>query len=322
LILALLVIVVIGVLFAWRVDLRAVAAQLRGARLRYLAGASMLLVSGLLLYAVNWRWLLGGRAPLTAIFHAANIGHAANILLPLRLGEAARVAALARAGAVAAGASASSVVVERLLLQVMRLGALGAAVMVGVGLPFNPLSAGVAVLFLAAAVAGVLALRKWRGPLLARLPRLVARLPRVSEARAGAVLASLLDGLDVAATPGRLAGALGLTALSWACFLGFDALVLQALPLPFSAGERMTLAFAALALAPPAAPAQPGVYHASVVAPLVLLGFAETSLTAFAVLLHALMMLWMLGLGGVGLVGLRRSGPAQRIGEEALRARP
>jgi hypothetical protein len=47
------------------------------------------------------------------------------------------------------------------------------------------------------------------------------------------------------------------------------------------------------------------VYHASLVVPLSLVGFGETLLSAYALVLHALLMVWMLGLG---LWALARSG--------------
>ncbi len=296
-----------GALLAIFVDLGAVAAQLQAAKGRYLLAASAALLAGLALYALSWRWLMGNQPPVGSVWHAANVGHAVNLLQPLRLGEAARVALLARAGAVTGGGAASSVVVERLLIQVMRTAALGGAIVFGVGLPVSPVTVGGAAAFLAAAFGSILLLRRSRAAILRRGPTVAARLPRLTEARARAILTNLFDGLEVAATPGRLAAAMTLTVGSWACFWAFHALVLMALPEAFSVEQLLALSLGALALAPPSSPAQPGVYHASVVAPLVVVGFSETTLTAYAVLLHALMMAWMLGLGALGLLRLRRT---------------
>jgi hypothetical protein len=106
-----------------------------------------------------------------------------------------------------------------------------------------------------------------------------------------------------AASGSRLAAAAGmlLSVLAGACFWAFHALALTALPLHFTPRQVLTLSLGALALATPSAPTQPGLYHASVVAPLGVLGFGETSLTAYAVLLHAVMMACMLALGALGL---------------------
>jgi hypothetical protein len=97
--------------------------------------------------------------------------------------------------------------------------------------------------------------------------------------------------------------------LAWTCFWLFHFLTLQALPVSLSLSARLSLSLGALALAPPSAPTQPGVYHASLVAPLRVMGFEGATLTAYAISLHALQMLWMVSLG---LWGVSRSGLSLR----------
>jgi hypothetical protein len=283
--------------FVLLVDLRAVAAQLRAADAGYLAAASAALLAGLGVYAVRWWWLLGRRPRWLSTFHAGNVGHAVNVLLPLRVGEPARILVLSRTTPVSLGQATSSVVVERLLEQLLRLAALGGAVVFGLGLTISPLTVLVAVAGLAAAVAGIAWLRRQRERVLAQWPARLARLPRVSEAAARATLTGLLFGLEQAASPGRLVGGLALSVLAWGCFWAFDALALAALPGVLSTAQMLTLSLGALALAPPSAPAQPGIYHAALVAPLSVLGYDQAALTAYAVVMHALLMVWMLGLG-------------------------
>jgi uncharacterized protein (TIRG00374 family) len=303
LLLALALLVVSVVLFAVFVDLRAVARELAAADWRYLASASAALVAGLAVYALRWHWLLGSGVRGWHVFHAANVGHAVNVLVPFRAGEPVRIVALARGGGVAATAVTSSVVVERLLEQIMRLAALGGAVVFGLGLAVSPLTVGGAVVFLALAFAGIVWLRRHRDRVLARWPTVLGRLPRQNEARVRSALGGLLAGLEQSASPVRLLAALALSAAAWTCFWAFDALALAALPGDFDLRQVLTLSLGALALAPPSAPAQPGVYHASIVVPLGVVGFPETLLTAYAVVIHALLMGWMLGLGAWGMVG-------------------
>ena len=287
--------------FALLVDLRAVAAQVVAADGRYLLAASGALLAGLVAYAARWWWLLGQRPRLLSTFNAANVGHAVNVLLPLRVGEPARIVVLGRTSPVSLGEATSSVVVERLLEQVMRLAALGGAVAFGLGLRLSPVAVAAALGLLAAAVGGALWVRRNRDRVLQSLPPRLARLPRVTEAGARQALAGLLVGLEQAATPRRLAGAVALSLVAWGCFWACTALALAALPGALSGAQVVTLSLGALALAPPSAPAQPGIYHASVVAPLSALGYATAGLTAYAVVLHALLMGWMLVLGLVGL---------------------
>jgi hypothetical protein len=58
----------------------------------------------------------------------------------------------------------------------------------------------------------------------------------------------------------------------------------------------------ALALSPPSAPTQPGIFHASIVVPLAAVGYDAGALTAYAVILHLLEMFWMIGLAAFGLL--------------------
>jgi hypothetical protein len=301
----------IGAAFVVLVDLRAVAAQLRAADWRYLSAASAALLAGIGVYAWRWRWLMGNQPGWWRTFHAANVGHALNVMLPFRVGEAARIVVMGRGERPPMPEVAASVVVERLLEQIMRLAALSGAVVFGLGLQVSPLTVGGVVGFLGLAFGGLVWLQRNRERVLARAPAFLGRLPRLDEARARHGLGSLLDGLAVAATPARLAVALALSGVLWACYWAFGALALAALPGAAQMANLLPLSLGALALAPASAPAQAGVYHAALVVPLSLVGFGETLVTAYAVVLHALLMAWMLSLG---LWALARSGvPARAL---------
>lgn len=293
-------------LFALFVDVGQVMAQLRRARWSYTLGASALLLGGLLAYARRWQVLLADQVSFRSTLHAANLGHMTNILIPLRAGEAARVVALGRHQEVSIPTVTSSVVVERWLEQLMRLSALGAAVLLGVGMQPTPGSLLVALGVLGASIAAMMALVRSRAQMLARWPARLARLPRLSQARARQVLVGLLDGLSALTSTRQLARALFWSLAAWMCFLGFHYLALRALENGFPPGQTLALAMGALALAPPSAPTQPGIYHASVVTPLAVIGFDKETLTAYAVILHALQTLWMVGLGlwGAGRLGI------------------
>lgn len=299
--LPLVLILFIAVLFVFFVDLEAVAGQLRQARWPTLAAATVVLLAGLVVYAVRWRYLLGNKPGLPAVFHAGNIGHLGNMLTPIRAGEPARILVLGRQPTVTTAEVASSVVVERIFEQLARLVGLGGAILFGVGLEFSPTTAAGTLLLLAVALGGLFWLVNRRALVLAVAPAWLARLPRLSEERARAVLAGLLDGLAAAGSPGRLAAALLLSLVSWFCYVAFHYLVMVALGANQTAGERLALSFAALALTPPSAPAMPGIFHGSLVGPLVVIGFDETLLTAYAVVLHALEMGLVLLLGAWGL---------------------
>lgn len=298
-------IVVILILFAAFVDWRTVVDQLRRADWRYLAAASSALVSGLALYAARWRALLATRMRWRSTFHAANVGHAVNTLIPMRAGEPARIVMLGRSESAPLAEVTSSVVVERLFEQIMRVTALVSAVAVGAGLTVSPGAIAGALAFVSLGMGGMIWLIRHRDSVLERWPAVLARLPRVTEAGARSLLGSILAGFAGIATPRQFFTGLAWSLLTWACFAIFHALALLALRLDLPASQAISMSLGALALAPPSAPTQPGVYHASIVAPLTAIGFDNAALIAYAILLHAIQMAWMVGLG---LLALAQSG--------------
>jgi glycosyltransferase 2 family protein len=297
----LLVIGTIVALFVWFVDLAAVGQVLQTAVPAHLLLASLLLILGLLFYALRWQLLLGGKPTLRETFHASNIGHAGNIIVPARAGEAMRIVVLGRGGAVSYTEATSSFVVERLFEQLLRLLALVAAVAVGAGIELSPGSIVAGVVVLLAAFAGIQWLVRQRERVLARWPVWFAQLPHITEAGARRSLTDLVDNLTAVSHPKQLAQVMGTSLLAWSCFWGFFYATLLALGEGIMPADRLAISLGALALSPPSAPTQPGIFHASVVVPLVAVGFDEVALTAYAVLLHILEMVWMIGLALWGL---------------------
>lgn len=297
----LVVIGIIVALFVWFVDLAAVGEALQTADLTLLLLASLFLILGLLFYAMRWRLLLGNKPSLQQTFHASNIGHAGNIIVPARAGEAMRIVVMGRGGAVSYTAATSSFVVERLFEQLLRLLALVVAVAVGAGIELSPASmiGGVAVLVLA--FAGFQWMIRHSERVLARWPVRLAKLPRVTEDGARRSLTDLLDNLTAVSEPKQLALVMLTSLLAWGFFWGFFYVTLLALADSVPPADRLAVSLGALALSPPSAPTQPGIFHASVVVPLTAVGFDEVALTAYAVLLHILEMVWMIGLAFWGL---------------------
>ncbi|MBI3925049.1 MAG: flippase-like domain-containing protein [Armatimonadetes bacterium] len=294
-------------LLASLVDLNRISAVLLKADLGALAGASALLVLGLIAYAARWRAILGEKPSWLHTFHASNIGHAGNLLTPIRLGEPARVVAIARSPRVTLPEATASFGVERMFEQLLRLVALAAAVALGARLEVSAATWTAGGLTLAAATAGVLVLVARREQVVRAGSPLLARLPGITEERARGCLAGSLGNLAGMASPGRFFQVLGWSLLTWALFWAYHYLTLTALGPAFSAEQAPALALAALALAPPSAPTAPGLYHASIAAPLAALGFDGDSLAAYAILLHLLQMAWMFafGLWGMSAIGLK-----------------
>jgi uncharacterized protein (TIRG00374 family) len=264
--------------------------------------ASCCLLAGLVVYAIRWQMLLRGEASILKVFKAACTGHMLNILLPLRAGEPARIWMLSSTAGIPLAQVTSSIVVERLIEQLMRLMAVGGTIAFGVGLQLSPgtVAGGLAVLGLV--FGGLLYLLKNRQRVLARWPIWLARIPKVKEDAARQGLANLLEGLASLSSTKILVMVILWSCGMWIFFWGYQYFTLAALNLHLETHQLLALTLGALALSPPSAPTQPGIYHASISVPLSVLALPAGTLPAYTLLLHLLQMVWMIGLGAWGLL--------------------
>lgn len=300
-----LLIAVILFFFVRLIDFQAVGRTLQTADWRLLAVASAMLIAGMVAYAVRWRRIMADQPPFALTFHAANAGHAGNIIIPLRGGEVLRILILGQSQSVSYAEATSSYGVERVLELIMRYLALLLAILYGVGLPFNWLTA----VFTIGGLAGILLLIAWLvnhpDEALTHIPPVIGRLPLVNEQQARGWVGDALNSLQSVGSLRNFAIVIGWSLITWAFWGAYFYCTLLALGDAFAAGSHLPVTLAAVALSPPSAPTQPGIFHASIVAPLAALGYNEVALTAFAVAAHALQMVWMINFG---LYGLARSG--------------
>ncbi len=288
------------------VDVPAVWQALRRARLVYVGASSLFLLAGLACFAARWRFLLQGKPGFWHTFHAGNIGHAGNILLPGRVGEPGRIVVMGRDGTVSYAEATSSFVVERLFEQIMRLMALITAVALGSGLNITPGTMVTSLLFLAVMFMLIFWLVRNREMTRQKGTAVLSHLPRVTPEKAGRWLDELLDNLQYVASLRRAAQVIGWSLLSWGCFWVFFYFTLLALGSPILPANWLPMSMGALALSPPSAATQPGLFHGSVVIPLAAVGYDIEMLTAYTILLHIIEMFWMvlLAIWGLAQTGL------------------
>lgn len=281
------------------VDLAKVWHELTHADAGLLALASLALVAGMAAFATRWQAILGAEVRWRTVFHASNVGHAGNILVPGRAGEPARIVLVSSASDLGGGEVTSSFVVERMFELLMRVVALLLAA--ALGFEASSRTIGVSVATIVVFVALVMWAVVKRRTVLRRLPRVLAKLPKVSETGARKAVRGLLSNLVGVSRPARFAAVLWWSLVTWGLFALFHYLCALALADPFEGRDLMAVALASLALAPPSAATQPGLFHVSVIAPLAAAGFPADRLTAFAVVVHALEMVWMTLFGALGL---------------------
>lgn len=299
-----LVTAVLLVVMVWLIDIEAVIQTLQTANFRWLAVGSLFLFLGLVFFALRWRLLMGNKPPFSVTYFAASLANAVNMLTPSRLGEPLRIVMLGQATEVTYTEATTAFAVERLMEQIMRVLWFGLAILVGVRLELSPVMVGTAVtgLILAFAAGG------WainhRETTLRVLPPQLARLPRLEEEPIRHSLSRTLDNLQAIAQPKQQILVWSWSLLSWSMYTLFYLALLQAIGYPAEA--RLATALAAMALSPPTATTMPGLYQASVVLPLSLLGFQAELLAAFSILVQIMEIFWfgLLSVWGVLRLGL------------------
>ncbi|MBI5670428.1 MAG: flippase-like domain-containing protein [Chloroflexi bacterium] len=292
-----------------QVNVRALATALEHARYIYLLPTFALLLAGLVARALRWRVLLNGSLPLLRAFNIMNVAYLVNGVLPLRIGEVARVYLATRADPpVPVFQTASTIVVER-LLDLLAVVLLLAGALVAGPVP-DELRAAAAVAGPAALV-GFLALvfLSWQR---ARALRLLAVLVgRFDSGRSGASplrrlsvwFAQFLDGLAPLAHPRALLYALGWTALGWGLSVtaGY-VLMLAFYPVASWAATCLYIAAAAFSIAVPALPANLGAYEGSILLALGAVGYGNPPevAVAFALVVHGVNLAVHVSTGMVG----------------------
>jgi len=297
---------------ASQVNLNQLKDAVVGAHYIYVLPTVVFLLLGLVTRALRWQVLLSGDLPLQRTLSIMNVAYLVNGVLPLRIGEVARIYLATRATPpVPAMKTASTIIVERLL------DLLGVVLMVVLALVLA--DATIPDLIRTSAVfSGVLAVvgfvvlvvlarqRTFARDLLARgLRRLGRRGEAPLAGRMTTWFEHFLDGLQPLTESRALLMALAWTVASW----GFSAIAGYILMFTFYtqaswAATLLYIAAAAFAIAVPAVPGNLGPYEGSIYLAISALGYANPAGTAvaFAVLVHGLNLAVHASTGVIGFI--------------------
>lgn len=278
----------------------------RSARYIYLLPTVALLVAGLLTRARRWQILLDDALPYWRAFSIMNVAYLVNGVLPLRIGEVARIYLATRVRKpVPMMQTASTIIVERLL------DLLGVVMMVFIALSLGPVPQQIQTASMVAAVAAIsgftvlVALGRYRA-LTQRLYRgVMGRLPILRNIEVlESLIEQFLDGLQPLTRPRTFFAAILWTALSW----GLSTAAGYVLMFAFFDDASMVatllyIAAAAFAIALPAVPGNVGTYEASILLAIYAVGYPQGSTAvAFAVMVHAVNVIVHASTGAVGLI--------------------
>jgi hypothetical protein len=277
------------------VNWRAVGVALQDANYWLLVPAVPLLFVFIAIRAQRWRLLFypDTHVSLLATFGALNIGYMAGAVLPLQLGELARVYVLSDSQKLSPGRVLSTVAVER-LLDVFAL-----LLLLVLLLPFVDLPAWLAIsslviaaIFVLPTVIVVIAVRdrprveRWSD-------RIAGLLPERFRERARRIAHSLLDGLSALSNPKVLLSVIFWTFGSWMTSSCVVYLVMRAfsLDVPFAAAPFVLIA-TTFGFFVPSSPGAIGVYHAISIRTLTsVFGVPHDAAASYTLVVHALYLL-------------------------------
>jgi hypothetical protein len=288
------------------VDWRTVFERGQGLNPASLGTAVLMLVSGYILFAIRWHVLLVGNPRFRSSFHASNAGNLINLLLPLRPGDAARILMMAVTENISSINVTTSVIIEKWYEQIMRIAALGGAIVFGVGLEVSTLTISGSLVYLGLAFWVLILLMRHQIWVRLHAPAYLAKIPKVKPEKAEEWTATLLEGLSRLV---RLRSQIWVFIWSvgcWAAFAGFHYFTLTAIFPEIPTGQALGITFGSLALVPPSATTFPGFFQASLIIPLVLAGFDRQLLETYAIILNIIeiFVVVFMGIWGVIMIGI------------------
>lgn len=295
----------IAALLATRVDLKALLATLAGADYRFLVPSLFLFMLGLLTRALRWQALLHGQLPLHRAFNIMNVAYFVNGVVPLRIGEVARLFLTSRANIHIRFMQTGSTILVEKLLDVFAVALLAMIAMAAAPASAELKQTGIlgAISSLSGFIA-LLAIVRWRGHTERAIGRISKVLPLPEGLNPDRLSRDFLDGLQPLLDFALLKRALVWTAISWLLSVFTNYVLMLAF---FERGDwvaiMLAIASASFAIAIPIVPGNLGTYEISIVVAFTILGYKQLDeVTAFALAVHAQNILVNIVTGLIGLV--------------------
>lgn len=275
---------------------------------RFLLPCMLFLVLGLVTRAIRWRVLLSNQLAFNRAFSIMNVAYLVNGILPMRIGEVARIFLTTRVeNPIPAMQTASTIIVERLL------DLLAVVVMMMLALTVAPVPQELryAGAFGAAMAVGgfiVLIVIARQRQLTERFVLwLTVKIPILERMKLSSFVRDFLNGLMPILDLNALSRAVLWTAISWilSTIAGYI-LMFAFFPQGDWVATMLYIAAAAFAIAVPAVPGNIGTYEASILLALVALGYEQSDVAiAFAITVHAVNVFVH---ASTGVIGFMREG--------------
>ncbi|MBM3262415.1 MAG: flippase-like domain-containing protein [candidate division Zixibacteria bacterium] len=264
---------------------------LKTANYWYLIPSTVLTFVSMGIRALRWQLLFEPikRIGIHSLFSATMIGFMANNVLPARLGEFVRAYIIGRQENIAKSASFGTIVVERIFDGLVLLSFLILSFITNTTLPdyiiiFSYVLGGIYAMTLF--VLFFLVIRPTET--VAVFNRILGLISASMAQRAGALMNSFIEGLQILRQGSRLLGILAFSLLLWVvnglsihiALIGFH------IAIPFTA-TLLVMAITGFGVTIPSSPGFVGTFHASCVLGLALFSVSQTDALSFSIVYHA-----------------------------------
>lgn len=304
-ILIIIAIILAVVVLAYLIDIEATINILLSANPPLITLSIIFMIVGFLLVSVRLRLILGGKISLRQTFYGDALGFMTTPFLPLPT-PVLRAIGIERTTPLKASLVSSALVVDYLLGFVMRFFSVLLLVFLIPSAFDSAWSIVWGILFLILLFGGVIWLVNHLDQTFNALARLASFIPMIEEERARQSLAGVRMALESAGSTRSLLISLFYTLVIMLCFALYHYFAWAALPLDLNWRQMLALSMAVLVVVPPTAPLMIGAYQGVLVGGLILLRIVDVStLTAYAILLQALQIIFWLIAGSFALMRTR-----------------
>jgi uncharacterized membrane protein YbhN (UPF0104 family) len=289
------VLVLLLVISSFFIDMKQVVAVIIQANWLMVAAGTILFLLGIVLIDYRW-WRLLSRVPaFRRLIHATHVSFIVPILSPIP-NIPIRVITTGVATKATIPQATTAIMVERMIAQIMRIIAIILAILLGAQADVSPSSLlksfGIAVGILAIFLLAV----RYYEKVVSWTDAILRKMPFIKESWREKIVTMVYEALAYGGDMRQLILTTGITLVMWMLFFFFHLLVIMALPLNLTLQTQLTIAMGALALTPPSAPAMLGIYHASMIIPMMALNLAPLdALLPFSLLLWGIQaVVWMI----------------------------
>jgi uncharacterized protein (TIRG00374 family) len=279
----------------------------RAINLVYLIPGALLVLVWLFLRALALKVILNNQASIPQTFRAINVGYLLNNILPLRAGELGKAVVLGRSSGLGASKILSGIVIERAFDLFCAAALLLAVLPLVLEMSWTRPVAIIVLALVAAGLAALYAMARNNSAIVDWIGKIGGKWPWVEKV-AQPQIASFLSGFAILTDIRRFLLSLLAIGASWGvAVVMYYVMMLSIIPAPPFWWGVFVNSVLAMGIALPSAPAALGVFEASVVAGLKVLGIGYSQALAYAVVMHFLQIL-ITGIAGVyGLVKERQS---------------